>query len=224
MAIVSGIVSNSGSNSPISSALALTDNAILRGDGGNRGVQTSTATIADDGSATFIKTSAAAVTQVLFLNNASTSTGTASALVFALSTTSTTASASVRGVRTNSPAGGAAYVQLQGGNGSSNVDGVRSTELGGLGLPGTITAGGTTGARTIDKPIGQVNFAAAATSLVVTNSLATAPANYIVIATPQANDSTGRVIGVVKGTGSFTIHCTAPASEMPVAFQLITLF
>lgn len=81
----------------------------------------------------------------------------------------------------------------------------------------TITAGGTTGARTINNPIGSVNFAAAASSLVVTNSLVTA--NSIIIAIIQTNDSTFTSVKAVPASGSFTLYANAPATaETRVGF------
>src|SRR5690606_4061042 len=52
----------------------------------------------------------------------------------------------------------------------------------------TITEGGTTGDRTINRPAGTVNIAAAGSSVVVTNSLVTA--NSLVQAWLRTNDST----------------------------------
>ena len=83
----------------------------------------------------------------------------------------------------------------------------------------TNTAAGTTGARTINKAAGRVNFAAAATSLVVTNSLVTAASKVFALA--ASKDTSGRVYAVVPAAGSFTIYCTAPAAEMPVNFLVI---
>jgi hypothetical protein len=88
-------------------------------------------------------------------------------------------------------------------------------------LQRTITAAGTTGAQTIDKPNGTVNFAAAATSLVVTNSTVTntAGSQSTIIATAQTNDATCAVKNVVAGAGSFTINMTAACTaETRVAF------
>jgi len=84
----------------------------------------------------------------------------------------------------------------------------------------TITASGTTGAQTINKIAGSVNFAAAATSLVVTNSLVTA--NSVIIATVGTNDATMTSVQVVAGAGSFTIHTNAAATaETRVDFLVI---
>lgn len=74
----------------------------------------------------------------------------------------------------------------------------------------TVTAGGTTGAQTINKTVGTVNFAAAATSLVVTNSLVTA--NSIITATVGTNDTTMKSVAVVAAAGSFTLHANAAAT------------
>lgn len=79
-----------------------------------------------------------------------------------------------------------------------------------LRLGNTITAGGTTGAQTINKASGTVNFAAAATSLVVTNSLVTA--NSRIIATVGTNDTTMKSVAAVAGAGSFTLHANAAAT------------
>ncbi len=84
----------------------------------------------------------------------------------------------------------------------------------------TITAGGTTGAQTINDVCGSVNFAAAATSLVVTNSLVTA--NSVIIATVATNDATMTSVQVVAGSGSFTIYAdVAPTAETRVNFLVI---
>ena len=74
----------------------------------------------------------------------------------------------------------------------------------------TVTAGGTTGAQTINKPYGSVNFAAAATSLVVTNSLVTS--SSVILATVATNDSTMKTVTAVAGSGSFTLYANAAAT------------
>jgi len=84
-------------------------------------------------------------------------------------------------------------------------------------LPKTVTAAGTTGAQTINKITGSVNFAAAATSLVVTDSYVTA--NSIIMATVASNDTTMKSVAVVAGAGSFTIYPNAaPTAETRVNF------
>lgn len=84
----------------------------------------------------------------------------------------------------------------------------------------TITAAATTGAQTINKPAGSVNFAAAATSLVVTNSLVTV--NSIVLATVATNDTTMKTVLAVPAAGSFTLHANAAATaETRVNFLVI---
>lgn len=83
----------------------------------------------------------------------------------------------------------------------------------------TITAPGTTGAQTINKTTGRVNFAAAATSLVVTNSLVTA--NSIIHVTKATNDATMRLGAAVATAGSFTIYAdVGPAAECAVNFTV----
>jgi hypothetical protein len=88
---------------------------------------------------------------------------------------------------------------------------------GNLSIQKTITAGGTTGAQTINKTSGSVNFAAGATSLVVTNSLVST--SSVILVTMASNDATAAGLRVVAGAGSFTIHLmTAPTAEMRVNF------
>ncbi len=87
-------------------------------------------------------------------------------------------------------------------------------------LPKTVTAGGTTGAQTIDKVTGSVNFAAAATSLVVTNSYVTT--SSIIVATVATNDTTMKSVAVVAAAGSFTLHAdVAATAETRVNFIVI---
>lgn len=93
-------------------------------------------------------------------------------------------------------------------------------EFGGLFLTKTVTTGGTTGAQTINKPTGSVNFAAAATSLVVTNSLVTT--SSIIMATVATNDSTMKSVQAVAGTGSFTLYANAAATAETRVNFLIT--
>lgn len=84
----------------------------------------------------------------------------------------------------------------------------------------TITPAGTTGAATINRAIGSVNFAASSNSLVVTNSFATT--SSIVIATARTNDATCGVKNVVSAGGSFTINMTANCTtETAVGFQVL---
>lgn len=84
----------------------------------------------------------------------------------------------------------------------------------------TITAAGTTGAQTINKAAGTVNFAAAATSLVVTNNLVTTSST--IFCTVRTNDSTAYIKNVVPAAGSFTITLGAAANaETSVGFMVI---
>jgi hypothetical protein len=88
---------------------------------------------------------------------------------------------------------------------------------GDVGLGKTITAAGTTGAQTINKTSGAVNFAASATSLVVTNSLVTT--SSVIHATVGTNDTTMKDAHVVAASGSFTIYPdAAPTAETRVNF------
>ncbi|MFN9112538.1 MAG: hypothetical protein ACK5XN_20925, partial [Bacteroidota bacterium] len=84
----------------------------------------------------------------------------------------------------------------------------------------TNTAAGTTGAQTINRPSGTVNFAAGATSLVVTNSLCTTAS--IVLPVIRTNDATAQIKNVVPAAGSFTINLSAAATaETSVGFFII---
>lgn len=74
----------------------------------------------------------------------------------------------------------------------------------------TVTAAGTTGAQTINKTALTVNFAALATSLVVTNSLVATTS--VITCTPGTVDSTMKSVVVVAGAGSFTITANAAAT------------
>jgi hypothetical protein len=84
----------------------------------------------------------------------------------------------------------------------------------------TITAAATTGARTINKNTGSVNFAAGATSLVVTNSRVTA--DSVILATVATDDATMKGVHVIAAAGSFTIHPNAnPTAETRVNFLVV---
>lgn len=84
-----------------------------------------------------------------------------------------------------------------------------------IGLDRTITAAGTTGARTINKMAGTVNFAAAATSIVVTNNQVNT--SSLIFTTIRTADATCTFVkSTVAASGSFTITlnagCTAETS------------
>ncbi len=86
-------------------------------------------------------------------------------------------------------------------------------------FPTTVTAGGTTGNQTINKPTGTVNIAAAGTSVTVTNSLVSA--NSIVYAVIRTNDSTATIKNVVPSAGSFVITLGAAATaEVSIGFTV----
>lgn len=92
--------------------------------------------------------------------------------------------------------------------------------MGGVVVDKTITTAGTTGAQTINKPAGQVNFAAAASTLVVTNSLV--DANSIVLVQVLGTDATATSARVTKASGSFTITLNAAATaETAVSFYVV---
>lgn len=92
--------------------------------------------------------------------------------------------------------------------------------FGRMALDATNTATGATGAQTIHKPSGTVNFAAAATTLVVTNSFCTTTS--IVLASIRTNDTTAIIKNVIPAAGSFTIRLNAAATaETSVGFLVI---
>lgn len=81
----------------------------------------------------------------------------------------------------------------------------------------TLTGGGTTGDQTIDKSMGSVNFAGAATSLTVTCNLCST--SSLVFCFILTNDATAVLKNVVPGSGSFVITmATAPTAETRVGF------
>jgi len=71
-------------------------------------------------------------------------------------------------------------------------------------FPKTVTAPATTGAQTINKTCGSVNFGSGATSLVVTNSLVTT--SSVILVTGATNDIDQSVFLAVAAAGSFTIY------------------
>jgi hypothetical protein len=84
---------------------------------------------------------------------------------------------------------------------------------------GVITPSGTTGDRTINAAVGTVNFAAAASSLTVANSLCTTTTQ--IIGTVMSNDTTAQIKNIVAGSGTFTINMvSAVTAETPVGFFL----
>lgn len=86
-----------------------------------------------------------------------------------------------------------------------------------LSLGKTITPNGTTGDRTINTALGTVRFAAAATSLTVTNSLVTV--NSIILVSVNTVDTTMKSVTVTPGAGSFVITANSAATaETGVSF------
>lgn len=91
---------------------------------------------------------------------------------------------------------------------------------GDVSLSKTMTPFGTTGAQTINNSMGRVNFAAAATTLVVTNSLCSV--NSIIMCSIGTADATMKSVVVAANAGSFTITANAPATaETRVNFLLL---
>lgn len=84
----------------------------------------------------------------------------------------------------------------------------------------TITAGGTTGAQTINKAAGTINFATGTSTLVVTNSLVTT--NSTVYCSVRTNDAAALIKNVVPAAGSFTITLNAATgAETSVGFFVV---
>lgn len=92
--------------------------------------------------------------------------------------------------------------------------------FGKLTLSTTLTAGGTTGNQTIDKPTGTVNIAADGTTVTVTDERCTT--SSYVFAVLRTNDATATIKNVVPGAGSFVINLGAAATgEVSIAFWVI---
>jgi hypothetical protein len=82
-----------------------------------------------------------------------------------------------------------------------------------------ITPAGSTGAKTINNKTGCVRLAAAASSLVVTNSFVTT--NSVIQLTLAANDATCLYVNYTPGNGSFTINApVAPTAELRIDFAV----
>lgn len=90
-----------------------------------------------------------------------------------------------------------------------------------LSAEGTITAGGSTGNKTINQTCGTVRIAASGTSVIVTNSLCTTSSR--VLATCSNNDATAIVKNVVTTTGSFTINIVAATGEVEISWFLFNI-
>jgi hypothetical protein len=93
----------------------------------------------------------------------------------------------------------------------------RVSNTGHVYLDTTVTPGGTTGNATINKPSGTVNFAAAASSLTLTNSEITT--SSIISCIVRTNDTTAKSCVAVPGSGSATVVLNAAATaETSVGF------
>lgn len=89
-----------------------------------------------------------------------------------------------------------------------------------LAMQKTITPGGTTGAQSINTQTGTVNFAAGATSLVVTSSLVTT--SSIILPVLRTNDASALIDSIVPASGSFTIYLSSAATaETSVGFVVL---
>ena len=92
----------------------------------------------------------------------------------------------------------------------STLSSYRDMKMRKLHLDATMTAAGTTGPRAINKGAGAVNFAAGATSLVVTNDQVTASSIILAMVDDAASVHVQRI---VAGSGSFTIYLNTMAAE-----------
>jgi hypothetical protein len=156
-------------------------------------------------------TSTAAVIQTVLKNNAEN-------FVTSLLGTGNTGSAT-----TGSPTGEAAGIATTGTTGRPIYISAGSTYEGGYdptkGWLVDNTVAGSTGAQTQNTTEGTVQFAAAATSLVVTNSMVSATSRVFCFL--QTNDATAVLGSAVAGSGSFTINMkTAPTGTTVVAYQV----
>jgi hypothetical protein len=93
-------------------------------------------------------------------------------------------------------------------NGTAGI--YRDLKLRQIFVDSTYTASGTTGAQTINKQVFSVNFAASATTLVVTNSLVAATSG--ILCTVNTNDTTMKTVLAVPASGSLTITSNAAAT------------
>jgi hypothetical protein len=112
-------------------------------------------------------------------------------------------------------------VILAGGNGSGGIAHfIGVTDTNGFTTDGGVTAGGTTGNRTINTIWGTVNFAAAATSITVTSNITTTAS--IIIPVKRTADATCNINNIVASNGSFVINMTAACTaETSVGFFII---
>lgn len=103
---------------------------------------------------------------------------------------------------------------------AASIEQLQISSASGLAVQHTVTAAGTTGNQTINKPAGTVNIAAAGTTVTVTNSLVTA--NSHVFTTIGTNDATARIANVVPAAGSFVVNLTAAATaEVRIDFFVV---
>lgn len=105
----------------------------------------------------------------------------------------------------------------------SATGGASFVELGSTGdvtFAKTVTPQGTTGAVTIHKNAGSVNFAQNMSSVTVTNNRVTP--NSIILVSKATNDNNASIGAVVAGTGSFVIYMDHnPGGECRVNFVVI---
>lgn len=103
---------------------------------------------------------------------------------------------------------------------SDGTDKFTFVDNGDLQVDKTITSGGTTGDRTINKLAGTVNIAASGTTVTVTNSLVTT--SSLIFCEVRTNDTTATIKNVVPGSGSFVINLGAAATaEVSIGFFIV---
>lgn len=107
-------------------------------------------------------------------------------------------------------------------DGAGNFNDLIKKYLGSDALNMSGTVAGVSGAQTINKPAGIVQFAALASSLVVTNNLVTA--NSIILTQLLTNDGTMKTVSATPAAGSFTLNGDAATGVTRVGFLVINLF
>ena len=114
-------------------------------------------------------------------------------------------------------------VTISGGapSGTAVTGGVSVAATGGVvSFSKTVTAAATTGAQTIHKVTGAVNFAAAATSLVVTNNLVST--SSVVLCSVGTNDTTMKSVACVPTANTITITANAAATAETRVYFMVT--
>ena len=154
----------------------------------------------------------------LYITNYSLTSSNSYSMIEATGTWNTTAAPSAIKVNVVDTASSANSLLLDLQIGATPIFGIGKS--GSINVTKTITPSGTTGAQTINKAAGKVNFAAGASSLVVTNSLV--GTNSVILATVATNDATMKTVSAVPASGFFTLYSNSMATtETAVSFLVI---